>query len=261
MAGTKSQARRVRGLLRKAKAAAPPPSARGAAEEGAVWAAHDRALARTREAAEAAQRIASSAAKQRAAADTLGDRAHAVAARAQELAANFTRVTDAFERLGLVALNAGLEGARLGETSGRALLLVSDEVRAQAIRGSDNARELSTTLAEVGAEINKLQVFIGQARQASGDASQDAALVAGASSEAQAALVEIGERVRQSTGRDPETVRVVALAGEQTRALVTSLGSLEGKASRAELLQALHPVLEPLARLLSEQESSRDGRA
>ena len=71
MAGTKSQARRVRGLLRKAKAAAPPPSARGAADDGAVWAAHDRALARTREAAEAAQRIASSAAKQRAAAERL----------------------------------------------------------------------------------------------------------------------------------------------------------------------------------------------
>jgi methyl-accepting chemotaxis protein len=258
MAESKSQARRIRKLVRGASKTAPGSRARPPVDESAMWAAHQRALTRTREAAEA-QRIASTSAKQRAAADTLADRAHAVAARAQELATSFTRITDAFERLGLVALNAGLEGARLGEAAGRSLLLVSDEVRAQAARGSDSARELSTTLTEVGAEITRLDTIIGQARQASGDASQEAALVATASGEAERALVEIGARVRESTGSDPETTRVVALAGEQARALVASLGALAGKVPQARLVSAVQPVLEPLARLLASGGGSKNG--
>jgi len=259
MAESKSRARRIRKLVRGASKTAPASAARPPVDESAMWAAHQRALTRTREAAEAAQRIASTSAKQRAAADTLADRAHAVAARAQELATSFTRITDAFERLGLVALNAGLEGARLGEAGGRSLLLVSDEVRAQAARGSDSARELSTTLTEVGAEITRLHTIIGQARQASGDASQEAALVVTASGEAERALVEIGAQVRESTGSDPETTRVVALAGEQARALVASLGALAGKVPQARLVSAVQPVLEPLARLLASSGSSKNG--
>jgi methyl-accepting chemotaxis protein len=205
--------------------------------------------------------MASTAAKQRAAAESLADRAHAVAARAQELATSFTRITDAFERLGLVALNAGLEGARLGEVAGRALLLVSDEVREQAVRGSDSARELSTTLTEVGAEITRLHAIISQARQTSGDASQEAALVAAASGEAERALVEIGARIRKATGNDPETVRVLAVANEQARGLMTSLATLDGTVARAQLLHALGPALEPLARLLAERGRSRSEKA
>jgi methyl-accepting chemotaxis protein len=254
MARTKSKAR-LRGP-RQASKQAPSAAKHPSAEESAVWAAHEQALARTREAAEAAQRIASNAAKQRASADTLADRAHAVAARAQELATSFTRITDAFERLGLIALNAGLEGARLGEVAGRALLLVSDEVRDHAVRGSDSARELSTTLTEVGAEISRLNAIIGQARQASGETSQEAAVVAAASGEAERALVDIGNRIRKTTGTDPETVRAIALASEQAHVLVTSLTALETKVPRSWLVDALRPVLEPLAQLLAERRRS-----
>ena len=74
--------------------------------------------------------------------DAVADRTRALSSRAAELQAGFARVLDAFERLGLVALNAGLEGARLGEAEGRQLGLVSDEVRAQSSRGGDAAREL-----------------------------------------------------------------------------------------------------------------------
>jgi len=258
MAETKSQARRILGLLRQRAKSPRARSPRTPEEENAIWTAHERALARTREAAEAAQRIAASAAKQRSAGDTLADRAHAVAARSHELATSFTRITDAFERLGLVALNAGLEGARLGEVAGRALLLVSDEVRAQAARGGDNARELSTTLTEVGAEITKLHAHLDQTRQASNEASQEAAVVAAASGEAERALVEISTRLRSATGSDPETVRAVAEASEHARALVTALGTLSGKVPRNLLIGALRPMLDPLARLLTEEERAPD---
>src|SRR5580658_3641640 len=117
--------------------------AEGDVDENAIWLAHQRALTVVREGAESTQRIASGIAKQRGSVDSLGDRSRAAGARAQEMSTAFARVVDSFDRLALVALNAGLEGARLGESVGRSLLLVSDEVRAQTARGGDSARELA----------------------------------------------------------------------------------------------------------------------
>ena len=93
---------------------------RSTADDSALWSAHERALVRARDAGAAAQRIASSAARQRASMDAVADRARALSSRAAELQGGFARVVDAFERLGSVALNAGLEGARLGESRGAA---------------------------------------------------------------------------------------------------------------------------------------------
>jgi methyl-accepting chemotaxis protein len=135
---------------------------------------------------------------------------------------------------------------------------VSDEVRAHALRGSDSARELSTTMAEVGSEISKLHAHIEQSREASTDAAQEAARVAGATAEVDRALVELGERVRKTTGSDPETARAVADASEHARALVAALGSMSGKVPRSLLLAALRPVLEPLARLLAEDDETAE---
>jgi len=220
--------------------------------DGAAWSAHGTALKRSRDAAEAAQAIAAHVAKQRAAADVLHDRVHTAAARAQELAAGFGRVTDAFERLGLVALNSGLEGARLGESQWRSLLLVSDEVRNHVARGSESARELSTTLSDVAADVNKLQSYVDQVRQGAQDASQEAARVAAASSEAERALVELGSRLQQATGTDAETAKLVAQASEHAKALVTALGALGSNAPPKLVMSALRPALAPLARLLGD---------
>lgn len=261
MGETKSHTRRFLGLLRRTAKASRGAGERTPAEENAIWSAHDKALTHTRDAAEAAQRIASNIAKQRGAADALVDRAHAVAGRAHELATSFARVTDAFERLAMVALNAGLEGARLGEDAGRALLLVSDEVRSHAVRGSETARELSTTLVDVGAEITKLHAHFDQSRQTSSEASQEAARVAGASAEAERALVDIGDRIRKATGSDPETARAIAEASDHARAVVAALTALSGKVPRALLLSTLRPMLEPLARLLADDDVSGDGEA
>jgi methyl-accepting chemotaxis protein len=240
------------GLVRrtaKAAAAAPP---RAPVDSAGIWSLHDATLGRTREAAEASQRIASNLAKQRASADVLSDRAHAVAAHAQELQGGLARISDAFERLSLVALNVGLEGARLGETARRPLLLVSEEVRTHVGRGTTSARELTATLGDIGSDLSKLHGTIDQARQASSEASQEAARVSGATAEAERTLVELGARLREATGNDPETMRLVAEAGEHARALMTAITGLRGKVPRQILLAALRPLLDPLARVLGE---------
>ncbi len=246
-------------LRRTAKSAQVSVAGRNAADESALWASHERALGATKEAAAAAQRISSGVARQRGAVDGVADRTRVVAGRAQELATSLARIGDSFERLDLVALNAGLEGARLGESAGRALLLVGDDVRAHTSRGIETARTVSAAAADVVNELAQLSAYVAQTRETTGDVAQDAARVVGASSEAEGALVDIGERLRKATGSDPETVRAIADAGENARALVASLTALSGKVPRNLLLSALRPMLDPLARLLSDEANEEDG--
>jgi len=233
---------------------------RSTSDEGALWSAHERALVRARDAGAAAQRIASSAARQRASIDTVADRARALSSRATELQGAFSRVVDAFERLALVALNAGLEGARVGEAEGRQLALVSDEVRAHSSRGAETSRELATALMALASDLSQLEGQVAQAQGVVAEVTQDSARAAGAASDAESALVDVGERVKKATGSDPETVRAVAEASERARALVTSLTALSGKVPRELLVGTLGPVLAPLARLLTDEEPAEDER-
>lgn len=253
MSSDKSKPRFLSILRRTARSAKDSALNRGA-DENAVWLAHERARARARDSGDAAAKLASSIAKQRGSVDAVTDRTRLVSGRAQELASAAARVVDGFERLGLVGLNAGLEGARLGENAGRALLLVADEVRAYATRGSEASRELSTSLGDLGAELSQLHGQLGLARDMSGDVAQEAARSAGATADVEKALDELSERLRKSTGSDPEMVRAVAEASEHARALVAALGTLSGKVPRGLLVGALRPVLEPLARLLAEED-------
>lgn len=250
--GDKSKRRLFR-LLRRGQRGG-PGGEMTLTEEGALWGAHERACSSVRDAGDAAQRIASHVAKQRGTVDGLADRARATAARAQDLSASFARVTDAFARLELVALNAGLEGARLGEGAGHALGMVSDEVKAQASRGAEASRELATALSEASAELVQVHGNLDRAREAASEVAQEAARVGGAAADAERALAEMRDRLRKSTGSEPETARAIAEASDHARALVNALGALSGKAPKAVVLAALRPVLEPLSKLLDDDE-------
>ncbi|HEY1692106.1 MAG TPA: methyl-accepting chemotaxis protein [Polyangiaceae bacterium] len=248
-------------LLRRTAKGARTMGERSTADESALWSAHERALVRARDAGAAAQRIASSAARQRSSIDTVADRARGLSSRAAEVQGTFARVVDAFERLSLVALNAGLESARLGETEGRQLALVSDEVRSHATRGAETTRELAGVLTQLSGELSHLEGQVAQAQAVVAEVTQDSARAAGAASDAEAALLDIGERVKKATGSDPETVRAVAEASERARALVTSLSALSGKVPRTLLIAALGPVLAPLARVLGDDEPDEEERS
>jgi methyl-accepting chemotaxis protein len=250
--------RRLLKLIRRAAKSAKAKGAEGDADEDAIWLAHQRALTVVREGAESTQRIASGVAKQRGSVDALGDRSRAVGARTQEMSTAFSRVVDSFDRLGLVALNAGLEGARLGESAGRSLLLVSDEVRAQTSRGGDSARELATTFTEISAELGQLNGLLDSVRELASEVAHEAARASAAGAEADRLLMEMSDGLRRTTERDPETVMAIAEATEHARALVASLAGLGEKVPRALLLSVLRPVLEPLARVLVDDETEEE---
>jgi methyl-accepting chemotaxis protein len=228
---------------------------RATADESALWSAHERAMVRARDAGSAAQRIASGAARQRGAIEAVTERARGLASRTAELSAAFARVSDSFERLSLVALNAGLESARMSETEARPLSLVADEVRAQASRGTDAARELAAAITLVNEELGQLKAQANEAQTSVAEVTQDAARAAGAASDAEAALADVAERIKRATGSDPEAVRAIAEASERARALVLALGALSGKVPRALVIGALSPALESLAALLADGDS------
>jgi methyl-accepting chemotaxis protein len=257
MAANPSSRRLIR-LLRRTVKSSGASAEHGAAEESALWSAQERALARARDAGGAAQRIVSNALRQRASVDAVADRIRALSLRIGDAQAGFARVVDAFERLSLVALNAGLEAARLGEGQGRALALVGDEVRAQATRGGDAARELSVILSRLSVDLGDIESHAGQAQIVVADVTKDSTAVVGAAADAETALVELSGRMKKATGTDPETVRAIAEAAERARALVASLVALSGKVPRALLIGALAPALAPLTRLLGDGASEAD---
>jgi methyl-accepting chemotaxis protein len=228
------------------------------AEVGAIWSAHERALVRARDAGAAAQRIASSAARQRTAIDNVADRSRTLSSRTSEVRTACARVIDEFERLALVALNAGLEGARLGEAEGRQLRLVSDEIRSHSSRGAEVSRELGSAVEQLAVDLGQIDSHVAQAQGVVSEVTQDSARALGAAGDAESALVDIGDRLKKATGSDPEAVRAIADANERARALVATLSALSGKVPRALLASALRPALEPLARLLAE-EAARNG--
>lgn len=247
--------RRLFRLLRRGARDNTAARSRSAASEGALWSAHQRASASVRESGEAAQRIASQVAKQRGMVDALADRARGVSTRSSDLSSAFSRVRETFARLELVALNAGLEGARLGEGPGQALGLVADEVRAQAARGTETCRDLSLALGEIGSELVQVHASLDRAREASAEVAQEAARVGGASADAERALTEMSDHMKSATGSDPETARAISEVTEHARALVSALSTISGKAPQAIALAALRPVLEPLFQLLETEES------
>jgi len=229
-------------------------AARSITEEGALWAAHGRAQESTTQASDAAERAVASTAKQRATLDAGTDEARALFTRIEELQRQIARLGDAFERLNVVALNAGLEGARLGEASGKPLSLVAEEVRAQGERGGEAAREIARTLGDCSRELGAVGTRFDDARGHGADVTQHASVAAAAAAEASRALGDLGERLRRATGSDPETAQAIAQATEHARALVSALGALSGRVPRALLTNALKPMLEPLVRSLFDEE-------
>ncbi len=199
-------------------------------------------------------------ARQRAHIEGAGERASLVAARSEGLGPGAARVTEMFERLGVVALNAGLEGARAGEPQGRALLLLSEEIRANVVRGAEAAGELGRAVDEIAAESAEVRRQIERSRVEVSEVGQEAAQLQAAAALASKSLDDLGARLRRATGIDPEMARVVALAAEHARGLMTALSALSTAAQAGPVLGALRPVNRPLVRLLCEIEArSTDG--
>src|SRR4051812_47992442 len=228
----------------------------GVLEDAALWHAHEQAAKALEDSGAHAERLAAAVARQRGLIEGAAERSNLVAARSEGLSASSARVTEAFERLGVVALNAGLEGARVAEPQGRALLLISEEIRANVRRGADAAEQLSRVVEEISGEAAEVRRQLERSRLEVSEVGQEAAHLQASAQQARKSLDDLGGRLRRATGVDPEMARAVALASEHARGLMTALSTLSTAAQSAPAIGALRPVLGPLARLLVEIEGA-----
>jgi len=159
-------------------------SAPSALEDAAIWGAQEQAAKSVDEASARAERVVASLARQRGLVDGAGERANLVAARSEGLGISASRVNEAFERLGVVALNAGLEGARMSEPQGRALLLLAEEIRANVARGSDAARQLGDGVEELTGEAGEVRRQLDRSRAEVAEVASEATQLRAASEQA-----------------------------------------------------------------------------
>lgn len=228
-------------------------------DDAALWNAEEQAMRSIAESSARAERLAAAVARQRASIDAAAERANLVAARAEGLAASAARVSESFERLGVIALNSGLEGARLPEPQGRALLLLSEEIRANVRRGADASAQLARVVDEIGGESIEVRRQLERSRSEVSDVGQEAAQLQAAAQQATKSIEDLGARLRRATGVDPEVARAVAVATEHARGLMTALSTLTSAAREAPVMSALKPVIGPLVRLLREIEGGEGG--
>ena len=241
-----------RGVLGRGKPEAQAEAPDSIEIEGRLWQAHERAREDATSLIEQTAQLLADLAKQQSAVDALREQSRHAQARAHELGASLVRITESFERLRLLALNVGLEGARLGEPSGRILGSVAEEVRVQSEQGVASVADLRGLIDEVIPTWNATVAGVERVRPTDADLR---ARIDGAQSLAQrigSAVDDIGTWARRLSDSDPETARILAQATEHARGLVSSLSSLGERARREVIAATIGPSLQPLLRLLGD---------
>jgi len=172
--------------------------------------------------------------------------------RSRDLKNSLHVLRESVDRAKLSALNAGLEGARLGEPVGKALVVMSDEQRNLLARALDALEEHSALLAEVERDRERCFGEISQMREG---VSQSDGVLTRAESQSKltvALLHELRTDFGQLFGSDPEAARAMAEAAQQVR---TAAGSVLQLTQRSALdSNALRELLSPLLSLLPNRE-------
>jgi len=224
----------------------------GALSDAELFRAHEAASAAAGSAMSLSQTAGASAAQQRTALEAAADGIRTLITRGREARASLTRTREALEQIRIVALNAGLEGARLGDPAGKPLVLVAEEVRTQAGRATDAIGDHVATLEHMEREREKLREQLDAAQQRSSDVARDLLQAQALQRDVTTALNDLGSRLEEVTQTDPETAKVVTEAADHAKALANALQTLATKPHPSSVLGALAPALRPLLRLLRE---------
>lgn len=225
---------------------------RSSLDEALLYDSQERAHQAAENAVRLAQAAGATAAQQKSALDAAADHARMLVARGRDTRTPTQQLRDTLERAKLVALNAGLEGARLGETAGRPLVIIADETRGLVVRALEALDEHLTMLGQVERERERLLERIEQARTRARDLADELLRAQAAERDAELALVELGRTLAKTSSTDPETARSLSTAAEHARGLLAALTALSARGDRGQVLGTLAPALGPLFRALRE---------
>jgi methyl-accepting chemotaxis protein len=189
----------------------------------------------------------------RTALETCADQARRLEARLRETRATAVQASEMLERIKLVALNTGLEGARLGEPAGKALVAVAEEVRTLSSRSLD----VLTTHLRMMDEAELEQQKLVQSAELVQSHAMDLAGVLRQTLERQgdalAALATLEQSIERASGLDAGTAAELQSIAQHGQGLIAALESLSVARRRRVVKNLLLPTLEPLLRsLLSE---------
>lgn len=229
---------------------------------GVLFTSRDKANASARELDRASERAATGASRTKALSEATSEKLIHYTGRAESASVSARRIGELFERLSLVALNAGLEGARLSDHAGRALLLVSEEVRIHTARGGELARELAVTAEEFVAAATDIAQHVERLLKESSELSAEVSRVRSASQDVSRALAEIGGGLGAVAGFDAVLAKHVAAAVEHARSLGSALSAIEAEAAQTDekvaALRTLAPTLERLSARIPAERGARE---
>ena len=157
-----------------------------------------------------------------------------LALRGRDLRAGVQELRDTLDRGRLSTLNAALEGARLGEAAGKALMAMTDEVRSTLSRSADVLDEHATRVAELERERERLVLTLGPLADAARAVASEVTRAAERNRAQQSALGELALQLRQRLGVDPELGGLVARAAREASDLLESLAALEARGAESE---------------------------
>jgi type I site-specific restriction endonuclease len=190
--------------------------------------------------------------------EACADQARRLEVRLRDARGSATQLGDALERIKLVALNTGLEGARLGESSGKALVAIAEEVRNLSARGLDVVATHVRLLDEAETEQSKLV----QAAELAQTLAMDLAALLRQTQECQfdalASLDMLEKAIERASGLDANAALEVQRVAEHGQGLLSALQGLSVSRRQKIARTLLLPTVEPLLRALL-QTAQADG--
>lgn len=183
---------------------------------------------------QASGQASAQAARQAAEIEALLEGGERLALRGRDLRTSVQELRDTLERGRLSTLNAALEGARLGEVAGKALMAMTEEVRSALSRSADVLDDHATRVAELERERERLVLALGPLADAARAVASEITRAAERSHSQRDALNELALELRQQWGVDPELGGLVARAARETAGLLDTLTALEARGAHGE---------------------------
>lgn len=174
------------------------------------------------------------AARQAAEIEGLLEGGERLALRGRDLRSGVQELRDTLERGRLSTLNAALEGARLGEIAGKALMAMTEEVRGALGRCADMLDDHAARIAELERERERMVLALGPLADAARAVAAEVTRAAERNRSQRDALSELALEMRQRLGVDPELGGLVARATRELAELLDTLSALEARGAESE---------------------------
>lgn len=192
------------------------------------------ALKASSDAEQASGQAQAQAARQAAEIEGLLEGGERLALRGRDLRASVQDLRDTLERGRLSTLNAALEGARLGEVAGRALMSMTEEVRSALGRSADVLDDHAARVAELERERERLILALGPLADAARAVASEVTRAAERTRSQRDSLAELAVDLRQQLGVDPELGGLVARATQEATELLDTLSALQARGAEDE---------------------------